>query len=180
MAQAAIIYETDRLYTREMTPDDYLALTPMLQDAELMAAYEHAFSDEECREWLNRQLDRYKAYGYGLWAVVLKETGAMIGQCGLAAQTFDGRQVLEIGYLFQKNHWHKGYAAEAAQGCKRYAFEKLGAQEVWSIIRDTNIASMNVAIRNGMTIRGRYIKHYYGVDMPHYGFAARNRAGTAK
>ncbi|MDR3052049.1 MAG: GNAT family N-acetyltransferase [Oscillospiraceae bacterium] len=175
-----MIYETDRLYTREMTPDDYLALTPMLQDAELMAAYEHAFSDEECREWLNRQLDRYKAYGYGLWAVVLKETGAMIGQCGLAAQTFDGRQVLEIGYLFQKNHWHKGYAAEAAQGCKRYAFEKLGAQEVWSIIRDTNIASMNVAIRNGMTIRGRYIKHYYGVDMPHYGFAARNRAGTAK
>lgn len=175
MIQATVIYETDRLFTREMTSDDYPALIKMLQDPEVMVAYEHAFSDDESRDWLNRQLGRYKEYGYGLWAVVLKETGEMIGQCGLSMQDFDGEQVLEIGYLFQKAYWHKGYAIEAAQGCKRYAFEKLGAKEVWSIIRDTNIASMNVAIRNGMTIRGRYVRHYYGVDMPHYGLSVQNR-----
>jgi len=45
--------------------------------------------------------------------------------------------------------------------------------EVFAIVRDTNIASMNVAIRTGMTIRTRFIKHYRGVDMPHYAFSVR-------
>ena len=40
-------------------------------------------------------------------------------------------------------------------------------------MRDNNIASMNVAIRNGMTIRCRFTKHYYDRDMPHYAFATR-------
>lgn len=61
-----------------------------------------------------------------------------------------------------------GYAAEAAKACKRYAFETLNAEEVCSIIRDTNIASQNVAIRNGMAIADSWTKHYRGVDMPHY------------
>ena len=63
---------------------------------------------------------------------------------------------------------HKGYAIEAAKACKTYAFEILKADEVCSIIRDTNIASQNVAIRNGMTMTGTWTKHYRGVDMPHY------------
>jgi [ribosomal protein S5]-alanine N-acetyltransferase len=171
-----IIYETNRLYIREMTQTDYPALAKMLQDPEVMVAYEHAFSDAETTDWLNRQLARYKEYGFGLWAVVLKDTDEMIGQCGLSLQDFIGKQVLEIGYLLQKSYWHKGYAIEAARGCKQYAFEKLNAAEVWSIIRDSNIASMNVAIRNGMTICGRFIKHAYGVDMPHYGFSVGKEA----
>ena len=98
----------------------------------------------------------------------------MIGQCGLTYQECDGREVLEIGYLFEKAYWHQGYAMEAAAGCKQYAFEQLHAPEVYSIIRDNNFASMNVAIRNGMTVRGRIIKHYYGMDMPHYVFCVKN------
>ncbi len=77
-------------------------------------------------------------------------------------------EVLEIGYLFERSHWHNGYAAEAAKACRQYAFETLNAAEVCSIIRDTNIASQNVAIRNGMTMTDTWIKHYRGVDMPHY------------
>ena len=71
-------------------------------------------------------------------------------------------------YLFQRLYWHKGYAIEAATACKKYAFEILKADEICSIIRDTNIASQNVAIRNGMTMMGTWIKHYRGVDMTHY------------
>ncbi|MEQ8175554.1 MAG: GNAT family N-acetyltransferase [Syntrophomonadaceae bacterium] len=172
------IYETERLYIREMSIEDIPALSQILKDPEAMTAYEHAFSDQETLEWLNRQLDRYRAFGFGLWAVVLKETGEMIGQCGLTMQDFRDRQVLEIGYLFQRKYWHKGYAIEAARGSKQYAFDVLSRDEVYSIIRDNNIASMNVAIRNGMTILCRLVKHYHGVDMPHFVFLAQNPANT--
>ena len=168
-----MVLETERLILREMTQEDYPALAAILQDREAMFAYEHAFSDEETQAWLNRMLERYRKDGFGLWAVVLKETGAMIGQCGLTRQRVEEQEVLEIGYLFQRNHWKQSYAIETARASKAYAFETLQAQEVYSIIRDINIASMNVAIRNGMTIRCRFIKHYYGIDMPHYAFSIR-------
>lgn len=174
-----IIYETKRLYAREMNMQDMPALKKILQDKTVMYAYEHAFSDDETLEWMNRQLNRYKEFGYGLWAVVLKDSDEMIGQCGLSMQDIGEGQVLEIGYLFQKDYWHKGYAIEAATGCKKYAFEILKAAEVFSIIRDTNIASMNVAIRNGMLIRSRFVKHYYNIDMPHYAFSIRNNSSLS-
>lgn len=166
--------ETERLSLRELTEDDWNDLCGILQDEEVMYAYEHPFSDEEVREWLGRQLARYDEYRhrFGLWAVVLKETGEMIGQTGLTLQDCDGEQLLEIGYLFKKRYWHKGYATEAALACKRYAFETLNEPRVYSIIRDNNIASQNVAKRNGMKPMKTFVKHYYGVDMPHIVFCA--------
>ena len=80
-------------------------------------------------------------------------------------------EVLEVGYLFERNFWHKAYATEAAIACKEYAFNKLGASEVYSIIRDTNKASQNVALRNGMKIKDTAIKHYRGEDMKHFRYA---------
>lgn len=156
---------------REMTPDDYEALCLMLKDEKVMYAYAHAFDDTEVQEWLNRQLQRYKEYGFGLWAVILKETEEMIGQCGLTMQECRREQVLEIGYLFQKEYWHQGYAAEAANACKQYAFNVLQAEKVYSIIRDSNMASQHVAIRNGMKPEGEFVKRYYGMDMPHIIFS---------
>lgn len=81
---------------------------------------------------------------------------------------FSGQTVLEIGYLFQREFWHNGFATEAAKACKKYAFEQLNAQEVYSIIRDTNVASQKVAERNGMNRCGEFMKHYRRVDMLHY------------
>ena len=98
----------------------------------------------------------------------------MIGQCGLTWQDFAGRRVLEIGYLFQRVFWHHGYASEAAIACKQYAFEQLKAEEVFSIIRDTNLASQKVAERNGMTRCGEFVKHYRGAQMPHYVYSIRS------
>ncbi len=163
-----MIFETERLYFREMNQSDYNSLCKILQDEETMYAYEGAFSDKEVQEWLDRQISRYQKWGFGLWAVILKETDEMIGQCGLTMQPWKESEVLEIGYLFRRQYWHKGYATEAAAACKKYAFDILKSEEVCSIIRDTNIASQNVAIRNGMTITDSQIKHYRGVDMPHY------------
>lgn len=170
-----MILETERLNLREIDQSDFRALCNILQDPNAMYAYEGAFSDEEVQEWLDRQILRYKKWGFGLWAVILKETGEMIGQCGLTMQPWKDGEVLEIGYLFNRAFWHKGYATEAAKACKRYAFEVLKAEEVCSIIRDTNISSQKVALRNGMTKKDSLVKHYKGVDMPHYRFAVYRR-----
>ena len=153
---------------RTMDEGDYEALCLILQDPEVMYAYAHAFTDEEVRLWLRRQQERYARDGFGLWAVVLKESGTMIGQCGLTLQPCDGRTMVEVGYLFRKAYWHRGYATEAAIACKRHAFSLPGISEVCSIIRDINRPSQAVALRNGMTHRGTFTKHYCGMDMPHY------------
>ena len=132
-----------------------------------MYAYEGAFSDSEVHEWLSRQISRYNTWNFGLWAVILKETDKLIGQCGLTMQPWKESEVLEIGYLFNRAYWHRGFALEAATACKKYAFEVLQAEEVCSIIRDTNIPSQKVALRNGMIKMDSWIKHYKGIDMPH-------------
>lgn len=165
-----MILETERLYLRELEQSDYDSLCRILKDEETMYAYEGAFSDVEVQEWLDRQISRYHKWKFGLWAVILKETDQMIGQCGLTMQPWKNEEVLEIGYLFERIYWHHGYAIEAAKACKRYAFDRLKADEVCSIIRDTNIASQKVAVRNGMKKTDVWKKHYKGVDMPHYRF----------
>lgn len=164
------ILETQRLYLREIEQSDFNSLCRILQDSATMYAYEGAFSQQEVLEWLNNQLIRYKKWGFGLWAVILKSNHTMIGQCGLTIQQWKNQQVLEIGYLFERTYWHKGYATEAAIACKKYAFDILQATEVCSIIRDTNIPSKKVALRNGMHYVDQSIKHYKNVAMPHHRF----------
>lgn len=167
-----MILETQRLILREMTQVDLPALRRILQDNETMVAYNGAFDEAETQAWLDRQLARYAQYGFGLWAVVLKQTGEMIGQCGLTMQPWHGDEVLEVGYLFNRAFWHHGYATEAARGCMEYAFDRLGAKEVCSIIRETNQPSRRVAERNGLVLRDTWVKHYRGVDMPHVRYCA--------
>lgn len=152
---------------------DMGALSAMLRDEEVMYAYNGAFSEEETEEWMRRQIRRYEEFGFGLWGVVLKETGEMIGQCGITMQPYKQGQVPEIGYLFARAHWHKGYATEAAIACREYGFDTLRFEALYSIIRDTNIASRNVALRNGMIPVDTLVKHYRGVDMPHVVFRTR-------
>lgn len=94
--------ETKRLILREMTENDLPALRKILQDEEVMYAYEHAFSEEEVIKWFENQQRRYRENGFGLWAAVLKDGGEMIGQCGITYQDLGNECVPETGYLFQK------------------------------------------------------------------------------
>lgn len=166
-----MILETERLVLRELVEGDFSALCRTLQDDASMYAYEGAFSDGKVRDWLDRQIARYRDDGFGLWAAVLKESGRFVGQCGLTMQDCDGATVVEVGYLFERAYWHCGFATEAAIACRDYAFDVLGVDEVFSIIRDTNEPSQAVARRNGMTPRGSFDKHYRGVRMPHLVYA---------
>jgi ribosomal-protein-alanine N-acetyltransferase len=163
--------ETARLQLREMTDDDLPDLRAILHDPQAMTAYNGAFSAAESMAWLQRQRQRYRDDGFGLWAVVRGDTGRMIGQCGITRQQIDGDQVIEVGYLFQRAHWGHGYGVEAAAACRDWAFSTLPIDELYAKIRSTNIASMNLAIRLGMTVRRTFTTHYRGVDMPHLAFA---------
>lgn len=163
-----MILETERLILREMEQSDFKDLAEMLQNPEVMYAYEHDFTDEDVQVWLDRQKMRYKKYGFGLWAMILKSTGEMIGQAGITMQPYKGGEVLEIGYLLKQKVWHLGYAREAAAGCKKYAFETLNENKVHSVIKSDNFASMRVAESIGMTKEDEFITQYYNGDMLHF------------
>lgn len=173
MEKEPFVLETPRLLLRKMRLSDIDALSAIMQDERVMYAYNGAFNDEETAIWLERQLQRYEMFGFGLWAAALKETGEMIGQCGITMQTYQAGLVPEIGYLFAFRHWHKGYATEAAAACKEYGFHVLHFDALYSIIRDTNAASQNVALRNGMRPIDKVVKHYRGVEMPHIVFCVQ-------
>ena len=101
-----MIAETERTFFCELTECDFGNLCTILQDEKAMYAYEHAFSEGEVREWLERQIERYRIYGFGLWAVKDKKSGEFLGQCGITMQKWDDALVPEIGYLFRRKFWH--------------------------------------------------------------------------
>ncbi|HJA64694.1 GNAT family N-acetyltransferase [Lachnoclostridium sp. An169] len=173
-----VILETERLILREMEQSDFTNLAEILQNPKVMYAYEHDFSEEDVQEWLDRQMERYRKYGFGLWAVLLKHAGVfseetvtektMIGQAGLTVQPYRDTEVLEIGYLFKEQFWHHGFAREAAAACRDYAFEHLGCDKVHPIIKVDNIPSIRVAEGIGMTREDEFITSYYNGDMKHF------------
>ena len=160
--------ETERLILKNICSKDFNDLKSLLQDELVMYAYEHPFSDEECETWFNNQLERYKKEGYGLLGVFLKEDNTFIGQAGITKQNVNDNLVDEIGYLLKKEYWKKGYAIECAKALKEYGFNTLKLDKLYSIIRDNNVSSQNVAKRNNMKKTITIVKHYYNMDMPHY------------
>lgn len=151
-----------------MRQDDFDDLKMMLQDPDVMYAYEHNFSDADVQSWLDKNIKRYNDFGCGLWGMYLKETDEFIGNAGLSMQDTDVEQVIEIGYLLKKEFWHKGYASEITKSIKEYAFNELGLSKVYSIIKHDNIASQKVAKKLGMIKEKEFMTKYYNGDMLHY------------
>lgn len=172
---AQIILETKRLILRELEETDLKDLKEILQDEAVMNAYNGAFNDLEVESWLHTQLHRYESDGYALWAVILKATNIMIGQCGLSKQTYKHQDIVELTYLFKKEYWHHGYAIEAAKACKEYAFNTLKLDKIYSIIKEDNHASINVALKNEMIYQETFSKDYEGLQMPYHLYLAKRK-----
>lgn len=145
------VFETERLFLREFTENDVENLQKIFSDPITMKYYTRTFSMEETKSWLKQVLDNYKQYSAGLWACHLKASGEFVGQCGLHFQkNIDGRDEVEVGYLFVREFWHQGYATEAAKGTMSYARKNLGFTRLVSLIRPENMPSRRVAERNGL------------------------------
>lgn len=144
------ILETDRLFLREMTMEDFDALYAVLADDEIMKHYPYSFDSARVKGWIERNQKRYHADGFGLWAVCLKSTGEMIGDCGLTLQPIDGRMLPEIGYHIRRDCQHRGYAKEAAAAVMDWAFTHAAYDALYSYCKYTNIPSYRTAEAIGM------------------------------
>ena len=150
------IIDTPRLFLREMTMDDYDALYAVLADTTIMQHYPYTFDEERVRAWIERNMNRYKDNGFGLWAVCLKETGEMIGDCGLTLQNIEGQMLPEIGYHIRADWQHKGYAKEAAAAVRDWAFENTDYPALYSYCKYTNVGSFKTAESIGMVFEKEY------------------------
>src|ERR1035438_7655107 len=117
MPVADLILETERLTLRPLTREDADAIFAVLGDAIAMQHYPRRFTRKDAEEWIERNLRRYAEHGHGLYAVVLKASGEVIGDCGLVTQQIEGRPELEVGYHLRRDQWGHGYATEAARAC---------------------------------------------------------------
>lgn len=147
----SFVLETARLHLREFTLTDVDAMEAILGDAETMQYYPAPFDRKGVEEWIERNRNRYRGEGFGLWAMLLRTTNELIGDCGCFLRDVDGRDDIEIGYHVRRDQWGNGYATEAARACMQYAFTKLGVDRVISLIRPENMQSIRVAEKNGLT-----------------------------
>ena len=92
----------------------YERLYTVLADSDIMQHYLYTFDEARVRNWINKNLERYCVFGFGLWAVCLKENGGMIGDCGLTMQNINGTILPEIGYHIAKAHQRRGYLWKTA------------------------------------------------------------------
>ncbi len=105
---------------------------------------------QKCEKWFEKVNHRYQNNLGGMNALIEKETGQLIGQCGLLIQNIDGIEELEIGYSLIKEYRGKGFASEAAQKCKEFAIENQLSDSLISVIMPGNYPSIAVALKNGM------------------------------
>jgi len=144
-----MVIKTERLLLREMTEDDFYALYKVLADPDIMRHYPSAFDDAGVRRWIARNIERYRVLGFGLWAVCLRDTGELIGDCGLTMQLINGEIKPEIGYHIRADMQRKGYAKEAAIAVRDWTFNNTPFNIVYSYMKYTNEASIRTAISYG-------------------------------
>lgn len=149
--------DTERLFLREMTPEDFNALYAVLADSDIMQHYPYTFDEARVKNWISKNIERYHVFGFGLWAVCLKSTGEMIGDCGLTMQNIGSTILPEIGYHIARAHQHQGFAREAAQVVRDWTFTHTTFGAVYSYMKKANIPSSAIARANGMTLLNKFI-----------------------
>ena len=145
--------ESTRLMTRFLTMEDVQEWADFFKDKEAIELFPASFfpsGADHAAQWIGRQMERYQHHLYGLQAIISKETGQFVGQCGLIEQEVDGQKELEVGYHIFKKYWGNGYAPEAAKMFIDYALNNGLAESVISIIDVRNVKSQRVAEKNGL------------------------------
>lgn len=147
----ATVIETVRFSLRKLNAGDVNNFLGIFSDPEAMRYYPGTKTPSETVEWIEWNLKSYREQGFGLWAVIRKDENVFVGQCGLVMQRdVDGHDEVEIGYSFLRRYWNLGYATEAAESCRDYAFSYLNKDHLVSLIDPRNNASKRVAEKVGM------------------------------
>lgn len=146
--------ETERLYLRELAESDFDSLYNVLADSDIMKHYPYTFDEKRVKNWIAKNIERYNIFGFGLWAVILKETGQFIGDCGITMQNINGSIKPEIGYHTGKKFQRQGYAKEAARAVRDWTFENTPFGVLYSYMKSDNVPSFKTAEANGMKKNG--------------------------
>lgn len=145
------ILETERLKIRESTPEDVEDFYRIYKDPSITYYMENLTGDPDKERAYIKDYIRhiYGLYGYGLWTVILKETGEVIGRAGVSIR--DGYEVPELGFVIETAHQRKGYAAEVCKAILDYANEELQMESVQALVCAANEASIKVLSKLGFT-----------------------------
>ena len=157
--------ETERLILRMLTPDDAEVLYHIYHEPDVLQYFTQGppESIDAGRAAIQRHLLHHEQHGFGLWATVLRESGELIGRCGLLAQQLDGVAEIEVAYLLSRRFWGRGLASEAARAIRDFAFHTLNRSHLVSIIHPRNLASKRVATAIGMTFSR--MSRLYDIDV---------------
>ena len=160
--KSKVVITTDRLTLRPLVDGDQVGLMKIFSDPIAMEFYGATKDLEEANQWVAKTERLYQEKKIGFFTCQLKDTHTFVGICGLLEQKdVDGRDEIEVGYLFVREYWGKGYATEAAKTCMEYGFNALGFSRIISLIDPKNTASIRVAEKNGLnrekitTFKGR-------------------------
>lgn len=142
--------ETGRLRLREFTLEDGPGLSALDSDPEVMRYIGRGvtYTYNQTEAAVRRMLDHYRRYGYGMYALVHRQSGAVIGRCGFKYWEEFGR--VEIGWLLARPFWGQGLAFEAARPVMAYGFQQQNFSELIAIIDRSNLASSKLAEKLGM------------------------------
>ena len=152
--------ETKRLLFREIEQSDFNNLKDIISDPETMKYYPKPYNDDGVQRWIDWCQGCYKKRGFGLFAVILKETNEFIGDCGITIQNINNEMLPEVGYHLNKNFWRNGYAKEAGKAVIKWAFENTNYNALYSYMNAENVASYSTAKSIGM----EKIDEYYDED----------------
>jgi ribosomal-protein-alanine N-acetyltransferase len=148
--EQGVVLETERLLLREFERSDTDALLQVVGDPVAMQYYPAPFSRSEVEDWIRRNRARYRDCGFGLWAMLLKSSGELIGDCGFFVRDVDGEFEFELGWHVRRDLWGQGSATEAAGACIDYAFSTISAERMIALVRPENVSSCRVAEKNEM------------------------------
>ncbi|MEO6048647.1 MAG: GNAT family N-acetyltransferase [Candidatus Kapaibacterium sp.] len=152
-----IIAETERIILRPYTPDDINDFHAIVSDPVTMEFYPAPFSREKSIAWIERSIASYAKHGFGRWPIIEKASGGIIGDCGIIHSTLDGREVIDLGYIFSHHVHGKGYATEAATAVRDHALETLNIPVIHANMARDHHASSRVAEKIGMTRIGEFL-----------------------
>jgi ribosomal-protein-alanine N-acetyltransferase len=137
--------QTPRLLLRDLVPDDAPALFEVFADPTARGLYPAMAERAHVDAWIERNLRRYAEEGFGLWALVLRETGQMVGDRGLTLQDLHGHDALEVGWHVRADLRGRGLATEAGRACLESGLCETDWPRVISLVHVDNAASAAVA-----------------------------------
>jgi RimJ/RimL family protein N-acetyltransferase len=177
--------QTERLALRAYRREDVEDLAPMFADAEHMRHYPAPFTREQTEAWIERQLERYREDGFGLWVVEDRATGEFLGTAGPTIQVVEDVREVEIGWHVKPGRKGEGIAPEAAAAARDWAFANLEVEHVISLVRPANVASVRVAEKLGMRVDREVDYHgmrhrVYRLDRDEATIASRQRSPSRK